>query len=350
MAVRSTSPRSGADPTVLSSWVQVLLAAFRAHGGDVQTLLSASGFSERAFDDPSGRHPLRDVVALWARAVELTGDSTFGLKVPKHVQFTTFHALGYAVLASPTLGEALDRITRYSQVVTDSGLLKLELREDEVLLHIIPIMTSNHGEAFRDSVLSTTVRVLRILTAGALTIERVTLNRRSKQPLEPYEKFFRCPVARGENDTLHFEAELLHLRLASSNPELAKHNDDAVRGYLARVATGSVVDRARAAIAELEPRSSTPQRVAQKLGMGLRSLQRRLHEHGTNYESLLADLRFELARALLRERRSSIDEIAFALGYESQTAFARAFKRWTGVPPSEYVDPHRTTRDPSGSG
>jgi AraC-like DNA-binding protein len=107
------------------------------------------------------------------------------------------------------------------------------------------------------------------------------------------------------------------------------------------------VDRVRAAIAEMEPRFATPQRVAQKLGMGLRSLQRRMHEHGTSYEGVLADLRYELARALLREGRSSIDEIAFELGYESQTAFARAFKRWTGLPPSEYVDPSRTPRDPS---
>jgi AraC-like DNA-binding protein len=347
MAVPSTRPRAGAGTTVLSSWVQVLLDAFRARGGDVGLLLSTSGFPEHAFEDPSARHPLPNVVALWDRAVELSGDPAFGLKVPKYMQFTTFHALGYAVLASPTLGEALERILRYSQVATDSGLLKLELREDEVLLHIIPSIPSKRGEAFRDSVLSTVVRVLRVLTAGALSIKSVTLNRQKTQSLAPYEKFFGCSVTRGENDTLHFERKLLELRLASSNPELARHNDDAVRGYLARVGAGSVVDRVRAAIAEMEPRAATPQRVAQKLGLGLRSLQRRLHEHGTSYEAILADLRFELARAMLREGRSTIEEISFALGYESQTAFTRAFKRWTGSPPSEYAPATRTTRDPS---
>jgi AraC-like DNA-binding protein len=77
--------------------------------------------------------------------------------------------------------------------------------------------------------------------------------------------------------------------------------------------------------------------VARKLGVSLRSLQRSLREHGTSYEHLLRAVRQELACAYLREGRYTVSEVAFVLGYDNLSAFARAFKRWTGKQPSEYL-------------
>lgn len=330
-------------PSVLSSWVRVLLDALEADGHDVGPLLRAARISEPMLRDPYARIPVADVSVLWHRAIALTYPS-FGLRVPKHIRHTTFLALGYAVLASTTLGEALERIVRYCQVVTDSGMLKLELLHDDVVLSVIQSVPNLDGsEGFRDAVMATIVRTARALMGRSFAVRRVSLKRAPTLDLAPYEAFFGCVVERGAADSLYFDRRVLVQPLPSSNPELARHNDTAVHEYLARIGTGTIVDRTRAAIAEQTAREVSPELVARKLGMSLRSLQRSLREHGASYESLLRDVRCELACAYLREARYSVTEIAFVLGYDSHSAFARAFKRWTGKQPSEYQAAGRAT-------
>lgn len=300
-------------------------------------MLNEAGFAPDALRDPNGRHPVRDVAHLWRMASELVADPAFGLQVPRYTRQTTFHALGYAVFASPTLAEALDRVVRYCRVVTDSGMLQLEHSAGEVVLRIIPVAPSqSHADAFRDSVLALIVYMLRTLMGDSFALQKVTLNRGPGHDFAPYEDFFRCPVERGAADALQFDEALLELDLPDSNPELAHHNDAAVREYLARIDTGTIVDRTRAAIAEQATREVSPELIARKLGMSLRSLQRGLREHGSSYEQLLRDVRREFACSYLRDGRYSVTEVAFVLGYDSLSAFARAFKRWTGKPPSEY--------------
>jgi AraC-like DNA-binding protein len=67
-----------------------------------------------------------------------------------------------------------------------------------------------------------------------------------------------------------------------------------------------------------------------------RTLQRRLKAHGISYQKLLENLRKDLAKSYLRERRLAIGELAYLLGYSEPSAFQRAFKRWTGMTPDNF--------------
>jgi AraC-like DNA-binding protein len=70
--------------------------------------------------------------------------------------------------------------------------------------------------------------------------------------------------------------------------------------------------------------------------MSDRTLQRRLRQEATPFAALLADLRREMAPSLLRDGRLAVSEVAFLLGYEDPSAFARAFHRWFGRSPRAY--------------
>jgi len=313
-------------------------------------LLESAGFAPDALRDPNARHPIHDVTRLWRMAAEHVGDPSFGLRVPKYIRHTTFHALGYAMLASPTLAEAIDRAIRYCRVVTDSGMLQLdrvERSDSEVLLRIVPAAPPQPGgEAFRDSVMALVAHMMGVLMRERFRPSKVTLHREPGTSFAPYEHYFACPVEHGATDALQFDAALLELPLPTGNPELARHNDLAVREYLARIETGSIVDRARAAIAERATGEVSPELIARKLGMSLRTLQRSLRENGSSYEELLRDVRREFACTYLRDGRYSVTEVAFVLGYDSLSSFARAFKRWTGKPPSEYQHESRYQQEP----
>ncbi len=76
------------------------------------------------------------------------------------------------------------------------------------------------------------------------------------------------------------------------------------------------------------------------LGLGLRTLQRRLSEEGLNYRDLVLHCRMRRARELLAEPEAEIDQVALELGYTSPPQFYRAFKVHVGVTPKGYMDQH----------
>jgi AraC-like DNA-binding protein len=70
--------------------------------------------------------------------------------------------------------------------------------------------------------------------------------------------------------------------------------------------------------------------------MSRRSLQRRLAEADSTYQSLLDDTRRDLALRHIEDPAKSVTDVTFLLGYSQQSAFTRAFRRWTGMSPSAY--------------
>jgi AraC-like DNA-binding protein len=330
--------RSAIVPTVLAGWSNVLLDALRAHGIDPGELLTSCGFAHDAFANPNDRHPAPAVARLWRRAARAAGDPAFGLRVSKYATHTSCHALGFAVFASSTLRDAVDRMVRYHSLVNDGCSLTLEVGAETSALRLSTRPGYDEGaDEQLDAGTSLLVRVSRALVGQkAFTLDNVQLSRAMPVDLAPYVRFFGAPVSFGRDNVVTFDTNLLALPVRTANPELARHNDEAARDYLARVSAGSIVHRVRAAIARRLGEELTPALIAKDLGMSLRSFQRTLANSGTSYEALLTDVRRELACAYLTERRLTITEIGFMLGYDHLSAFNRAFKRWLGCTPSDY--------------
>jgi AraC-like DNA-binding protein len=332
-------PLTVRTPSALASWARTVLEAARTAGVDTDTLLVSAGLEPALLDDPDARIPVPVMARLWRRAAEQAGDPALGLRVSKLVHFTTFHALGYSVVASSSLGEAIDRIVRYNQVVSDAARLHVE-RTPERHTRVVLALAKGYergGAEIIDASMSLLVRTLRYLGGEAFRLNSVELSRPAPSDVAPYERFFRCPVSFTGHNVLCFDESTLDFRITSGNPALARHNDGATRDYLARIAEGDLRDRVRATITQQLERDITPHTVAKALGLSLRSMQRGLKELGASYEALLRDTRRELACAHLREGKLSVAEIAFLLGYDSLGAFTQAFRRWLGVSPSEFV-------------
>ena len=75
---------------------------------------------------------------------------------------------------------------------------------------------------------------------------------------------------------------------------------------------------------------------AEMAGMSTRTLQRRLRLCGSSYSQILQDARFALACRALDDPAMKIIDVAMLAGYESPQHFSRAFRRFTGVTPSQY--------------
>jgi AraC-like DNA-binding protein len=84
----------------------------------------------------------------------------------------------------------------------------------------------------------------------------------------------------------------------------------------------------------LAARRPTAAEAARRLGLGRRTLERRLDDEGTSFRDLLAGTRQQLARLWLPDL--PIAEVADRLAYGDVRAFDRAFRRWTGTTPSAW--------------
>ena len=325
-------------PLVLGSWPRTIIRALQARGIDGRALAAEAGIDVERLDATGVRVPVTTATRLWHLAVAATGDPCIGVFVSRFANYTTFQALGSAVLASGTLREAFRRIERYGRVGGNAGIVRLDEARARVrlALEIAPGTLRPADEAI-DAVLSLVLRVARLLRdTRELAPLRVELERTAPSPAEPFARFFRAPIVfGGRTNALDFAPHEIDAPLATGNAELSRRVDELLARDVARLADDDVVGRVRAAIIERLPDGEPPQEaVARTLGMGTRTLQRRLATQGTSYQTLLDAVRAELARAYLAEGWA-VTEAAFALGFSDTSSFSRAFRRWTGTRPSK---------------
>ena len=75
--------------------------------------------------------------------------------------------------------------------------------------------------------------------------------------------------------------------------------------------------------------------IAESLHMTPRNMHRKLQKEGTSFKVLLTGIRRELAQQYIQDRSKTLTEISFLLGFSEVSSFSRAYKGWTGQPPSE---------------
>lgn len=76
--------------------------------------------------------------------------------------------------------------------------------------------------------------------------------------------------------------------------------------------------------------------VAARLAMSPATLRRRLQAEGTSYQRLKDAVRRDAAITSLVAGHEPIAELAARIGFSEDTAFHRAFRRWTGTTPGAY--------------
>ncbi|WP_116364456.1 AraC family transcriptional regulator [Parahaliea mediterranea] len=334
-------PDSERHPTVISSWMKVLLVALADQGCNADLLLQQSGLTPEQLADPDARLPLDATTRLWQLSVQALEDETLGLWVPCYSNQNTFHALGYAFMASTTLLEALQRVARFNPMVSDAARVGLENRGDTVVLSWEAV-TPEHGPSLEamEAILSLILRSSRKIKGRDFAPLSVALMRKRCADETPFREFFRSPIHFGApRYEMVFDRADLEQPLEWGNENLARSSDRVIEDYLKQLERDSVATRLRNLLVRDMPGGTLGhEHYARELGMSVRSLQRKLSAEDTSFNQLLNETRCELACSYLsRKPRPSLTEIAFLLGFSDTSSFSRAFHRWTGVAPGAYA-------------
>jgi AraC-like DNA-binding protein len=306
-------------------------------GVDVETLLRRSGLSHKQIDDPDTRVEVRKQIKFLDLVANATGDDLLGFHLSQNFDPRKVGLLYYVFASSDRLDEALQRAARYSSIVNEGIRLTLRERKEE-----IGVVFEYRGVARRSDRhqiefwIAGLLRACRQITSRRLTADRVTFSHRGKVTAE-LSAFFGSEIKFGAGaDEAVFSSSIRDIAIPSGDPYLnellLRYCEEALSQQKAsETSFGLNVENA---IALLMPHGKAHiSEVARKLGIGQRTLARRLASEGLTFSGVLQGLRCELAKRHLSDDDLSISKIAWLLGYQDVSAFTNAFRRWTGRAP-----------------
>jgi AraC-like DNA-binding protein len=325
--------------TVAAGVVRGLYEFAVARGAAPASLTQRCGLTPRDFDDPDARIPAERYLALLRAGQELTGDPALALHFGEAINLAQMSVVGLLVQAAPNLAGGIAQVRRYGRLVSDIGGDRFTLvdRPDGTWM-------VDH-RANPNLVPEVTEITFALLICGSRAfldpsfVQALHVTHKAPAYAAEYARVFQCPVTFDSHwNAGRFKPGALDWPIAA-HPRyvfgiLAKHADDLLETLETAKTTKGRVEAQIAPI--LHTGEASMATVAKALGASRQTLFRRLRDEGTTFEQVLDGLRQRLARDYLAGERVSVEEAAYLTGFSDATAFARAFKRWTGVTPKAF--------------
>jgi AraC-like DNA-binding protein len=340
---RDARTLAGDSYSLLPCFLKSALEILNAEGMNGARLLADHGIDLPEYSDTGKRIPIAVIGRAWRVVTANIDDPAIGVRAAlRHFNPADWQSLGLAVLCSGTLRQALERVVRYFEIVSNAAELQLEENDKELIVV---------GRTYQDPQkvvwellefgLAALLVLLQQIYPARLRPNRIELIRPDNTVSDEFEALFGCPVVLGcQRERISFDLAVADCRLQGSNEALASYQDSYSEQYLASAyGGGATLIRVKREIMRLLPgKSPKLQDVAEELHVCGRQLQRRLAKKDTSFEKLVTDIRKQLALTYLEEDDQPLCEIAFLLGYSSQSNFTRAFRGWFGLTPTEFRD------------
>jgi len=353
------SQRRGARGRATVAWgfVAGMLAGLATRGDNPAPLLAQAGIASADIGAGNGagrntatgpRVPIQQYWQLYNLVVGHLGDEGFAL-FSQPVPVGSFEFLCRSVLASRTLGEALDRASRFLRLVVPdlqvsvkvgagtAGPGSVELRIAEAR----PLQRER-ADPRRVFALEWMLRLIHGLACWLVARDLPFSSVRFPYP-EPEHAGDYALIYTARS---YFDAPVLGADLHANLLELpVRRDDEALEAFLdgapGKIVTlyrrdREMVRRVRDLMARTLPEPLGLAEVSRLLNLSSRTVERRLQEEGSSLRAIKDALRRDLALARLEKTDQPVARIAASLGYADTSTFFRAFTSWTGLPPTAY--------------
>jgi AraC-like DNA-binding protein len=289
------------------------------------------------------RIPFVAMGRVFYECARATGCPHFGMLVGQRINLAHLGMPGELMRYSVTLRAGLQIFVAF-QHLNDQGIATFLSQgiETASLGCAVFRMGVKSVDQIYDAFLAMACSVMRSLWGSRWAPEEVLFSRARPDDVGAYRRYLRAPCRFDrERTVLVFPADLLDRPMPGADPQRLGRLEQQARA----VGNGELVSRLRRAlrILLLNGQSSWGQ-VAKLLPMHRRTLNRHLKVQGTTFQQVLDEIRFAAASQLLENTRIPLTEIAASRGYSESSAFSRAFRRWSGTPPSRQRSRYRADR------
>ncbi|WP_280282273.1 AraC family transcriptional regulator [Pseudomonas sp. BN415] len=334
--------------SVAVHFLKLLIDYVVQQGRPPDELLRRADISTESLADPNGRIAFVSFNHLCELAAVELNDPCLGLKVGQGVRPGHLGSYGYALMACSNGLQLLQQSARYSVLAIDAGHHLIEIRGDECIRHWRSSLPDGMQLGrFQDELNLATWLTLARWFGGNQNLNPNWVAFRHTKPddVREYEALFRCPLKFDQPETtIAFNARYLYIELPFADSKLRRIMSDVCEQLLKQL--GDALEPSWLAIARRtvlesfsqgEPRLQT---AAKAVGMSEAELKEHLAHRGLSFRGFVDDLRSSLAIGYARDPALGLVDIAYLLGFSEQSAFQRAFKRWTGMTPGQYRRSH----------
>ncbi len=307
-------------------------------GVETRDLVEGLGLSPEAPVDPARMVSSQDFYGFFAALAERDPD---GLRLPLRIgaamRSDEYGAFGLAWKSAPNLRGSYARSERYGIVLGSAERYALVRSPDGLLFELEKAGDGRTGMLLsNEASMAAVAAISREVSTIDFRPLAVFFRHPARGAVEVHEAHFGCPV--------HFGSGRDALLVSEAQIDAPNRlGDETIVSFFDRHLEQELAALRREPDLELQVRRAvagilsegvpTLGEIASELGMGTRTLQRRLSEEGRTFQGVVDTAREALARRLLRETDYSLADVAFLTGFAEQSAFTRAFKRWSGKTP-----------------
>ncbi|ASP39150.1 hypothetical protein CHH28_10880 [Bacterioplanes sanyensis] len=324
----------------ISSDYLILLAELALeHGVSAKQLLQDTGLREELLLHPGILVGHDSGIRCVENFCQLLPKPSIALEYGKRMTLSKHGALGYAAQYSATMSDAAIKVMRYVETRAQVFTIQRYAGEGQRKLFIEPRFDSpSAGPFLVIAFLASIETICRTLIGQQGKQVRTEIALRYDLDMRQQQVLPNCQVSGGQRDNcLIWPADALQAPLPFFDPAMEhmaeQELEQALRDMHGR---RSFSDRARDLIADHLQQPLSQEQVAAQLHVSGATLNRKLKQEGTSYQQLKDDIRQQQARHMLRHSELTIDQVAEQLGYSDASNFTKAFKTWTGMPPSAY--------------
>lgn len=337
-----TVGRRSSDETLSGHYLALLCQHVQSRGHDPARPLAGTGLTQAELDEPGRQVPMAVCLQIFINILQIDPDPGLGIALGRQLNLRSHGFLGYAILSSRTIGEAIDLSVRYFRTRTSLFEIRLFREDDMAVVQLderVPL--GPLGPLLVDA-LMTLIAVCGRQVTGRDFNGQVRLAGPRQPHHDDWPEMARASVLfDAAFNQFRFPRIGLQLPITQSDPQLMQmamaQCEEELRQLHDRLHDmgGLLADVRRLAKQHMAEDISLVH-MASRLNMAPRTLRRRLHDLGTSYQMIIEQLRRGRAVELLLHSSRSVDDIATDLGYQDPSNFGRAFRRWTGQSPRQY--------------
>lgn len=320
--------------------VRSVLRGVERRGGDVVPLLQAAHIPPLLLGDDRARVTPDQFALLFRELYRTTQDEFLGLGSTVS-RPGTFAMMCHASLGCRDLGAAIRRAVTFYGLFPGGPELALEQVDGEAFFAVRGELSGSEDRFLAECALLIWHRLCSWLIGHRIPLRGAGFACAAPPHEDEFAALFGCPVRFGAERTgALFAPHWLDAPLVRDEAALEAMLRRAPFDLLsAREYGTTVAEQVRRALARSladAPRLPVLGELAGRLALSPATLRRRLAAEGTSYSQIKDGVRRDAAIARLAAGGEPIAELAARLGFSEDTAFHRAFRRWTGTTPAAY--------------
>jgi len=317
------------------SWIRLIYIALKQQNLPADNLLESVGIEVKTLRELNFIH--REVVLKLYDSIEIySGLDLLPTSIYQVFQLHFLRYTGVIISDAKSGNDLLEKIIFASEQMNE--LIKVVTIEvgDHTSLVISSRMElySLHRTTLEIGLCLVHKMINQMFPFSSDIISNVIIDLRSKR--NDFENIFDCPVI--YNDKAEYIIVFNNNELATTNV-FSTHSiglEPFMDNRFSKTEFKVFSDIERLIVENIASSNLNVIFIADKMNMSVKTLQRQLKRFDTDFSTLLKTNKIKHALMLLRDNKLSLTQITYKLGFNSPSSFSRAFKKWTGVSPSDY--------------